>query len=307
MKIGRRAAALLMAAAILASLTAAYAEDDGYVPLRAAFEEKGYVVDWCSELPDDIFVRAGDQLLVFTNHSSAVATDEGIFHTARETYIADGTTYISRDAVELVENIHLYHSAIQDCETMEESELCPLRPLDAAADRVLLCTWHKYPGSYPDGAEITLRYGDVWTTAAEEILGSGDLGSGDAFVLRMEQLLGLPPQNGKTHFTLMWVKPEDIFRPAPDRAIGTTGTPLAFPDGTDDAYRQWFHDQQQYSYVPHRFPWTGLGYTYDWADNGTEYGFSEYIVKSGSVVTVEKTYTNEEFEAYLRQQGVSAR
>lgn len=61
----------------------------------------------------------------------------------------------------------------------------------------------------------------------------------------------------------------------------------------------WFAENAEYSYNPHRYPWTGLGYTYDWADNGTEYGLSEFILKNGAEVTVERTYTNEEFFEYI--------
>lgn len=39
--------------------------------------------------------------------------------------------------------------------------------------------------------------------------------------------------------------------------------------------------------------------SYDWADNGTEYGLSEYILKNSSKAAVEKTYTNEEFFEYI--------
>ena len=292
----------LMAAIALCVLSgAALAEDIGYLPLRDTFEGIGCEVAWYSETPEDIFVRIGDQMLMFKNHANVIITDEGIFHTARETYIKDGRTYVSEDALELVKNINLYHNAIEDCETMEASELHPLFAIDDTADKVLVCTWHRYPETYVEGETVTISHGQVWVTVADEILNSGDMGSGDAFILRMEQLIGLPPQKHYSHFTLMWVDPKDIFRPAQDSSVNKTDITLGFPEGTDEAHKQWFYDNQKYSYTPHRYPWTGMGYTYDWADNGTEYGYSEYIVRDGAVVSVEKTYTNTEFENLLRQ------
>jgi len=38
--------------------------------------------------------------------------------------------------------------------------------------------------------------------------------------------------------------------------------------------------------VPNGYPWTRLGYTYDWNPNSPEVGLSEYIVRGGSTVTV---------------------
>ncbi|MBR4798868.1 MAG: hypothetical protein IK047_01255, partial [Clostridia bacterium] len=55
-----------------------------------------------------------------------------------------------------------------------------------------------------------------------------------------------------------------------------------------------------WSYFDSAFPWTRLGYTYDWADNGTEYGLSEFLVFSGAKAKVEYTYSVDEFEEFTR-------
>ena len=47
------------------------------------------------------------------------------------------------------------------------------------------------------------------------------------------------------------------------------------------------------------YPWTRLGYTYDWADNGQEYGLSEFLIRQGAEVEVAFTMTTEEFIAWL--------
>ena len=285
---------------MLMSLTAGVRAESEYIPLRSTFEEKGCTVTWTAEKPDNVIVEIGDYGLEFRNGTNTVEVDDGTFHTEKYTYIEDGTTYISADAVSLCDNLHLYHNAIVDAIQADEDEILPLHPIDTSADKVLVCTWHKYPDSYPSGEEIDIKYGDVWVFTADEIEKFGKInGYSDDMVLRMEQLIGLPPQNGKTHFTTMWVNPNDLYRPSADRSIDTTEASLTFPENTDAEYIEWFNSYMTSSYYPHRYPWTRLGYTYDWADNGTEYGLSEYVLKNGSKATVEKTYTNEEFFDYI--------
>ena len=286
---------LLSAATLLTSSSQA-----SYIPLRATFEEKGFTVTWTQEKPNDILVQIGDYSLGFQNGTNTVESDEGTFRTAQNTYIENGTTYISDDAVSLCDNLYLYHNAIDDCIQADADEVLPLYPIDKTADKVLVGTWNKYPDSYPDGKQITISYGDVWVFTADEMLKFGkQIAYSDDMVLRMQQLLGLPPQNGKTHFSLLWVRPDDLYRPTPDRHIDTSTASLTFPENTDKEYIDWFNATMTADYYPHKYPWTRLGYTYDWADNGTEYGLSEYILKNGSTATVEKTYTNEEFFDYI--------
>ena len=100
----------------------------------------------------------------------------------------------------------------------------------------------------------------------------------------------------------MWVDPDDLFRPSPDNEIDDTTVGLSFPENAAEEYQNWFNGNILYSYYPLRYPWTRLGYTYDWADNGTEYGLSEFIIRNNAKVRVEKTYSNEEFFDYLAQQ-----
>lgn len=291
----KKISAIILAAAMLSTSAQA-----AYVPLRSTFEEKGYTVTWTAEKPDDILVKIGDYSLEFKNGTNNINVDEGTFNAEQDTYIEDGTTYISEDSISLCDNLYLYHNAIIDAIQADADEILPLKPIDTTADKVLVCTWHKYPDSYPSGEEIDIKYGDVWVFAADEIAQFGRTNEYcDDMVLRMEQLIGVSPQSGKTHFTTMWVNPGDLYRPSADRRIDTTTASIDFPENTEQEYIDWFNAQMTSSYYPHRYPWTRLGYTYDWADNGTEYGMSEYVLKNGSKATVERTYTNEEFFDYI--------
>lgn len=291
---------IMSMAVLLSSVVFAAAEENIYIPLRNTFEGMGYAVSWFEETPDSIFVQIGDYSLEFQNGTNTVAADEGIFHTEKNTYIENGVTYISEDSVSLCKNLYLYHNAIIDCIQADEDELLPLYPIDKTAEKVLVGVWNKYPESYPSGEEITISYGDVWVFVADEIFKWGQKnGRAEDMVLRMEQLIGLPPQNGKTHFTLLWVNPNDLYRPSADNEIDDEIASLTFPENTDSEYIEWFNGNMEADYYPPKYPWTRLGYTYDWTDNGTEYGLSEYILKNGSKAAVEKTYTNEEFFEYI--------
>ena len=61
----------------------------------------------------------------------------------------------------------LYDLAVQDAADAEESEILPLVTLVPGDDRVtwdsqgrvLLCTWHNYPDSYPPEDTVTIQWG----------------------------------------------------------------------------------------------------------------------------------------------------
>lgn len=292
---------------LTALITLSSSVQAAYVPLRRTFEDKGYTVTWTAERPDDVLVEKGDHTLEFRNGTNTIEADDGVFHTEQNTYIEDGTTYISEDSIELCDNLYLYHNAIVDAMQTDEDEILPLYPIDKSADKALVCAWHSYPDSYPSGEEVTINNGDVRVFVTDEIERFGKTnGYSDNMTLRMEQLIGAPPQSNKTYFTLMWADPDDLYRPCADRSIDTATASLEFPEGTDDEYIERFNSKITSSYYPHRYPWTRLGYTYDWADNGTEYGLSEYVIKNGSTVTVERTYTNKEFFDYITEVDYSS-
>ena len=53
-------------------------------------------------------------------------------------------------------------------------------------------------------------------------------------------------------------------------------------------YEEWFTDRKNTIYYgDHPYPWTGLGYTYDWGDPGCEVGLSEFVILGGSTVGVQ--------------------
>jgi len=104
--------------------------------------------------------------------------------------------------------------------------------------------------------------------------------------LRLEQLLGLPPDDGKQWFVELWVWPADLFRPAPDPEITDQGAGLDFPDSASPEYRAWFDDLRSKSYGENGYPWTRLGYTYDWGSPDDHVGLSEFVINKGAPIEV---------------------
>lgn len=139
-------------------------------------------------------------------------------------------------------------------------------------------------------------WGPVWTFTDKEIASYGnELSKADDPEMRLKQLIAFAPDSEHSTVTGFWVSPENVKRPAyqSDPTVGNMTTALG--ENADEEFKAWFDENILWSYYYGEFPWTRLGYTYDWADNGTEYGLTEFIVESGAEVTVEFTETTGEF------------
>lgn len=102
----------------------------------------------------------------------------------------------------------------------------------------------------------------------------------------------------------MWVHPADLVRPCPDSDVMDGECETTFPAGESAEYKTWFTDRRDTIYdcdTRDCYPWTGLGYTYDWGTDATDnhVGFSEYIKLKGSTATViiEAVQSTEKFFA----------
>ncbi len=197
-----------------------------------------------------------------------------------------------------------YHCAIIDAETAEPSEisnnLVAIVPSnekliwknkgDTQNARILVVTWTNYDG-YDNkiGQSVELSR-EVWVTTAPEVKNFCKRMSGGR-LLRLEQLLGLPANAGKTKFVEMWVKPGDLFRPSADPEISDREAETEFRTTNkfvkvSDEYVKWYNELKMKSYGTNGYPWTRLGYTYDWGDNRRHIGLSEFVIMPGATVEV---------------------
>lgn len=197
----------------------------------------------------------------------------------------------------------MYMTAIEDAMVAEEEEiynqLTPITESDSqlqwindTGDKyVLVVTWTKYPDSYPVGSNVSTWWGDTWVMVIPELKDFVDTNDipDEELTLRLEQLIGLPYNDGNEHFVEIWVRPDDLFRPSPDPDITDTQAQLDFNENVSKEHIDWFNSLKNTTYDS--YPWTRLGYTYDWGDPDSDVGLSEYVIRNNSTVMVSSVST----------------
>lgn len=171
---------------------------------------------------------------------------------------------------------------------------------DEAGERVLLLSWHNYDDACLPGGSIRTEYGDIWATSVGEmqVWYEQNHDGVEDWVLRFSQLLGVHEDEGYTRFTAFWVLPEDVIRPAYVTDV-TKQMENDYAIVADETYKEWFDSNILWSYFESDYPWTRLGYTYDWSGGESEYGLTEFLVPDGSKVEIAFTYTTAEFVEWL--------
>lgn len=127
--------------------------------------------------------------------------------------------------------------------------------------------------------------------------------------LRLQQRLGLPPDSTYDTFVEFRVDPNDFsnfFRPCGDRSPTTNSCLPALPAKPEElqadlssadpkkklevANRYWFLNNYYRSFASSKqYPWTSLGYTFDWAPNEVgddlvRFGESEFVIPAGAPI-----------------------
>jgi hypothetical protein len=118
-------------------------------------------------------------------------------------------------------------------------------------------------------------------------------------VLRMQQLQGLPPQLGQPvdswQFLIVKItSPGQLFRPCANPDPSTPGPcPAVFVPGVSSERQAWIANQalfawQLYTGDPSTggYPWTRLGYTYNWNPEASYVGTSEFVIPEGTQAQV---------------------
>ena len=204
----------------------------------------------------------------------------------------------------------LYQRAIVDAESLGTSAIRPLTPISPEVEflawegapgesRVLLVNW---TDDAPAEAGASTQIGETWVTLAPKVQDFCTALSGDAgeVSMRLRQAIGLPPDAPYDLFVSLWVDPEDVFRPCRDPQITDRDCPLTFPRSerfvtVADEHVDWIEGNIDFSYQPDGYPWTNLGYTYDWGNPEDIFGFSEYVIRAGADVTVEAIDSTETY------------
>jgi hypothetical protein len=186
----------------------------------------------------------------------------------------------------------LYALSIDQSAVIDPGDVLPLNPVTADANgQVRVVTFTSYTG-YRDGVDTVTR--KIWVTLVPEVRDSCR-GFRDDLALRLEQLLGLPPRYGNTLMVEMTVPAASLFRPTVDPATTTRypcgdtiqkGCGTTFPASASTDHRAWLAGQMLSSWqVPGGYPFTRLGYTYNWHPGSPRYGASEYLVRENTIAT----------------------
>lgn len=145
---------------------------------------------------------------------------------------------------------------------------------------------------------------NIWITTAPELqnLCLDPQFGGNDLDMRLREILGLTPTATVTSFVEFWVQPSDLFRPAPDNEITDNTAGLSLPDDVSSWYRLWFNSLRSSQYFQSNdpahdaYPWTQLGYTYDWGgDPQSSIGLSEFVIKTNANVIVNGIYTIDQY------------
>jgi len=200
-----------------------------------------------------------------------------------------------------------YERAIFDSAVYQRWNVRPLRPLTPDANgNVLVVTLTSKDGEV--GATLPVGTYGAWVTGVPEVQTICRAFHGDV-AMQLRELLGLPPDADTTRFIVLTVAASDLFRPTPDDRISTTYpctlNPDAtlpsdcgnkFPDGTTAAHYQWMAIENFYLHsVPNGYPWTHLGYTYNWAPGADRYGASEYVIRPNAKAVIVSKATVPEY------------
>ncbi len=168
---------------------------------------------------------------------------------------------------------------------------------------ILMVTWKQeisYYEKYLDSAHYNTGNYPIWVTTAPELVQRMKKEKTKSVNLRLKQLLGLPPNAIYSYFIEFWVKPQDLFRPCPDSEITDNKCDLCFPENTDTSYMAWVNENRVSRYyqcrIDEKYPWTQLGYTYDWnPKNKSHVGLSEFVIGKNKNIVINAIYTTEDY------------
>jgi hypothetical protein len=295
----------------------------------AQTDGQAYVVqtgDWLSKLADKFYgdpqawslIVEATQAKAASDSSFATITDPNLIEVGQKLWIptvagtpaGDTAPVASSNPADLQQ---AYLNAVKDAAIVEPGEISKnLTPVvetnpnlvwegEAGSKQVLVLTWTSWNGYDDQVGQSIVTTRETWVTVAPELKNFCTTYSTAQpnLTLRLEQLLGLPPANGKTKFVEMWVTPQDLFRPSPDPEITDQEAGLTFPQSKfltiSEEYKAWFNDLSSQSYGENGYPWTRLGYTYDWGNPSSEVGLSEFVINTGATIEVQGVTNTEDY------------
>ena len=200
---------------------------------------------------------------------------------------------------------------IDNLTIIDESKANPNLYLDTQG-RVLVVTFTEYPKFDPSKSDA------IWVTVAPKLKSfctnyksQNPNIETEELNLRIKQLLGIVPESKKTYIVELWVDPTLLHRP---NNLGNVSS------SEEKDFLSWLQseplkkqmelvqdlqqDKPSSELAKKHYPWTGLGYTFDWASkldpSIKEAGLSEFVVWgqkpfSKDLVEFNRQFTTEEY------------
>ncbi|MFI3239924.1 MAG: hypothetical protein R3Y22_04970 [Bacteroidales bacterium] len=185
----------------------------------------------------------------------------------------------------------------------EDSPLLEWKIIDSDS-MVLVSTLQSTDWYYADiecGEEFTTSDNTeymLWVTIPNELnqylANEDEITDSTAIQQRLMQILGMKSTDTNSVVNLLWVNKSDIIRPSYNPDPTTTYGAIDYPESiTYDWYKDWFIDNIAYSYESPtdglHYPFTRLGYTYDWGNGKSKkYGLSEFVIKPSSTIILKE-------------------
>ncbi|MCQ2061791.1 MAG: hypothetical protein MJY99_00445 [Fibrobacter sp.] len=284
--------------------TAASSKTPG--PVGVIVPEKGFCKAVISFVESDKLFSHNDALLEeFFQKNKVAANFDSIPYCEVVDNKGGTVSFADRDSMMTAQ----YEASIKDAADATSEEIYPLVLISESSEnivwnadksKVLMVTLHGEPDTYKDNEYVSLDK-EVWVASEKEFFNwyKENAPKVRNWSLRLRQLYGLHKDENVTHFSLIWVDPHDLIRPAYVTDVTSPSMKVEF-DGEVDSefetperlswFKDWFDKQKAASYVQGGYPWTRLGYTYDWGSRSSnKYGLSEFVIMPGSKVEVRFT------------------
>lgn len=248
-----------------------------------------YTVEWASSLNSETWHSTWTLPEVFPGTGQAMTVEVPMF------YRVKGFTYSEVTDTNVL-NL-MFSNAVVNAQHPTADKVC--RNLTAitpdTADliwsngMVLMATFtrtHDYPSFI--GRAYTNSFGDAWVAPPYEIKRQLQVYPGTNVLLRLKQLLGMPYYSANDMVAEFWVDPKIMFRPSADPEITDHEAQVDFSYTNafvivSPSYYAWFTNEV----AVNTWPWTRLGYTYDWGNpTGQIVGVSEFVIPRNSVFIV---------------------
>ncbi|MCC8088695.1 MAG: hypothetical protein LIO79_05460 [Rikenellaceae bacterium] len=195
---------------------------------------------------------------------------------------------------ESVQTMEVGDSIIEFNTLPSNPNLVKFTATDSIIEVGLLVKNGDYSRYYKNNTDSTSGSRNTWVFYPDSLRVQFNRKTTDISWKRLSRFLDLEDTNPRDTVVILKAKLSDLYRPA---YVSGISEDVPYSDearcivSTDNDIIVWFHKEQKNNH----YPWTRMGYTYDWGDPNDIIGTSEFILKPHSYRTIEGPVTLQEF------------